>query len=68
MPDLLLYINSLLWRFVHFSSGPDARVRDGGMARVSRGDRRAAGKNALMESVRRIPYAPAANQRGRNDD
>jgi hypothetical protein len=39
MPDLLLYINSLLWRFVHFSSGPDARVRDGGMARVCRDDR-----------------------------
>jgi hypothetical protein len=43
MPELLLYINSLAWRFVHFSadpaSGPDERFHGDGEARDGRDDR-----------------------------
>jgi len=44
MPDLLLYINSLSWRFVHFSSGHGEQVRRNGEARDGRDDRPHCGK------------------------
>ena len=68
MPDLLLYINSRLWRFVHFSycvykpRTIGARRRQ--TARRTRRSPASAGKDATMELVRRFPYVAAAGQSG----
>ena len=62
MPDLLLYINSLAWRFVHLFS---ADLTPGPGGRKGATIAWTAKKSQPMELVRRAPYAAPAGQGGR---